>query len=120
MEARYTISSHQRMKSTISIARLAGKVDKRSSQSAHVMVNKDVVEQLSFSEKKVLKALHELKRGTPEELLKKSGLSQQVEVMNASSWLQAKGLVKIDESFTKNYSLRKPEVASRPLPEKVS
>jgi phenylalanyl-tRNA synthetase alpha chain len=84
------------------------------------MVSKDVVEQLSFPEKKVLKALHELKRGTPEELLKKSGLSLQVEVMNASSWLQAKGLVKIDESFTKHYTLRKPEVATRPLPEKVA
>ncbi len=84
------------------------------------MVDRDVVEQLSFSEKKVLKALYELRRGTPEELLKKSGLSHQVEVMNASSWLQAKGLVKIDESFTKHYSLRKPEVASRQLPEKVA
>jgi len=84
------------------------------------MPEKDVVEQLNFFEKKVLKALHELKRGSPEDILKMSGLSQQVEVMNAASWLQAKGLVKIDESITRHYTLRRPETASRPLPEKVA
>lgn len=84
------------------------------------MPGTDVVEQLNFFEKKVLKALHELRSGSPEEILKKSGLSQQVEVMNASSWLQAKGLVKIEESITRYYSLKRPEVASRPLPEKVA
>jgi phenylalanyl-tRNA synthetase alpha chain len=84
------------------------------------MPEKDVVEQLNFFEKKVLKALHELKSASPEDILKKSGLSQLVEVMNASSWLQAKGLVKIEENITRHYSLRKPEVASRPLPEKVA
>ncbi|HJX04543.1 MAG TPA: phenylalanine--tRNA ligase subunit alpha, partial [Thermoplasmata archaeon] len=84
------------------------------------MPEKDVVEQLNFFEKKVLKALHELKSTSPEDILRKSGLSQLVEVMNASSWLQAKGLVKIEESITKHYSLRKTEVLSRPLPEKVA
>ncbi len=84
------------------------------------MSDKDVVEQLNFFEKKVLKALHELKRASPEEVLKKSGLGQLVEVMNASSWLQAKGLVKIDEIIRKTYSLRDPQVASRPLPERVA
>jgi phenylalanyl-tRNA synthetase alpha chain len=84
------------------------------------MSDKDVVAQLNFFEKKVLKALHELKRASPEEALKKSGLSRLVEVMNASSWLQAKGLVKIDEVIRKTYSLRNPQVASRPLPERVA
>jgi len=84
------------------------------------MSDKDVVEQLSYFEKKVLKALNELKRASPEEVRRKSGLEQLVEVMNASSWLQAKGLVKIDESITKSYSLTSPEVATRPLPEKVA
>ncbi len=84
------------------------------------MAEKDVAEQLSFHEKKVLKALDAIKRGSPDDILRKSGLSQLVEVMNASSWLQAKGLVKIDESIVKVYSLRKPEVASRRLPEKVA
>ena len=84
------------------------------------MSDRDVVEQLSYFEKKVLKALHELKRASPEEIRRKSGLELLVEVMNASSWLQAKGLVKIDESITKSYSLMNPQVATRPLQEKVA
>jgi phenylalanyl-tRNA synthetase alpha chain len=40
--------------------------------------------------------------------------------MNASSWLQAKGLVKIDEVIKRSYSLKNPQVASRPLPERVT
>jgi phenylalanyl-tRNA synthetase alpha chain len=84
------------------------------------MSDRDVVEQLSYFEKKVLKALNELNRASPEEIRRKSGLEQLVEVMNASSWLQAKSLVKIDESITKSYSLMNPQVATRPLPEKVA
>jgi len=84
------------------------------------MSDRDVVEQLSYFEKKVLKALNELKRASPEEIRRKSGLELLVEVMNASSWLQAKGLVKIDESITKSYSLMNPQVATRPLQEKVA
>ena len=84
------------------------------------MSESDVAEQLSFSEKKVLKALQNLGSGSPEEILKRSGLSQLVEVMNASSWLQAKGLVRIDERIVKHYSIRKPEIATRRLPEKVA
>jgi len=84
------------------------------------MSDRDVVEQLSYFEKKVLKTLNELKRASPEEIRRKSGLEQLVEVMNASSWLQAKGLVKIDQSITKSYSLMNPQVATRPLQEKVA
>lgn len=84
------------------------------------MVRDDVVEQLSYLEKKVLKALAEKKSASPDEILRLSGLRQLVEVMNASSWLQAKGLVRIDERITKHYALKSREVASRPLPEKVA
>jgi len=84
------------------------------------MSEKDVIEQLNFFEKKVLKALHELKQASPEEVRKLSGLGQLVEVMNASSWLQAKGLVKIDEVIKSSYSLKNPQVASRPLPERIA
>ncbi|MCJ7463534.1 MAG: phenylalanine--tRNA ligase subunit alpha, partial [Thermoplasmata archaeon] len=84
------------------------------------MSEKDVIEQLNFFEKKVLNALHELKRASPEEVRKMSGLGQLVEVMNASSWLQAKGLVKIDEVIKRSYSLKNPQVASRPLPERIA
>ena len=75
---------------------------------------------MNFFEKKVLKALHELKRASPEEIRKMSGLGQLVEVMNASSWLQAKGLVKIDEVIKSSYSLKNPQAASRPLPERTA
>jgi phenylalanyl-tRNA synthetase alpha chain len=84
------------------------------------MSTNDIVQRLSYFEKRVLKALNELRQGSPEDILAKSGLDQLVEVMNASSWLQAKGLVKIEESITKAYTLRRPEAASKPLPERVT
>ena len=84
------------------------------------MSDRELAESLNFFEKKVLKALHELKSASPEQILAKSGLSQLVEVMNASSWLNAKGLVNIDEQIVKSYTLRKPEVATRPMPERVA
>ncbi len=84
------------------------------------MSERDVAEQLNFFERKVLKALNELAIASPEQIQQKSGLSQLVEVMNASSWLNAKGLVNIEEQIVKSYTLRKPEVAQRPLPERVA
>ena len=84
------------------------------------MSEKDIIDQLNFFEKKVLKALHGLKKASPEDILRTSGLSQLVEVMNAASWLQAKGLVKIDETIRKSYTLKSAQAASRPLPEKVA
>jgi len=84
------------------------------------MADMDVAGQLNFFEKKVLKALQALGQSSPEEILREAGLGQLVEVMNASSWLQAKGLVKIDERIVKSYSLKDQEVAKRPLPERVA
>lgn len=84
------------------------------------MPEKDVAEQLSYFEKMVLKALDQLRSASPEDIRRESGLEQLVEVMNASSWLQAKGLVKIDESITKSFSLRSPKAADKPLPERVA
>ncbi len=80
----------------------------------------ELAEQLSYFEKKVLKALHDLKSAPPEDIQGKSGLRQLVEVMNAASWLQAKGLVRIDETITKMYSLRRHQAASKPLPERIA
>jgi phenylalanyl-tRNA synthetase alpha chain len=83
------------------------------------MTDQELVSQLTYFEKKVLEALRDVKSGSPEQILERAGLEQLVEVMNASSWLQAKGLVKIDEAVTKRYSLKDQEAAERPLPEKV-
>lgn len=84
------------------------------------MAEKDIADQLNFFEKKVLKALQTLGQASPEEILRKSGLNQLVEVMNASSWLQAKGLIKIDERIVSSYALKDPKIASTPLPERVA
>lgn len=84
------------------------------------MSEHEIVDQLSYLEKKVLKTLGDMKSASPEEVLKASGLRQLVEVMNASSWLAAKGLVRVDESIAKAYALKRKELASKPLPEKVA
>ena len=83
------------------------------------MIDQEVVDRLSYLEKKVLLALKELRKASPEEILASAGLNQLVEVMNAASWLNAKGLVTIDEKVTRRYSLKNPDRALRELPEKA-
>ena len=68
----------------------------------------EILEELSPSEKKVLMAMKELPDGcSPEDILKKGDFSGTVEVMNALSWLKAKGLVSMDERIVRYYSLKK-------------
>ena len=83
------------------------------------MIDQEVVDQLSFLEKKVLLALRDLRSASPDEILASAKLNQLVEVMNAASWLQAKGLVNIDEKVTRKYSLKNPDCVLRTLPEKA-
>lgn len=83
------------------------------------MTDSEIVDRLSYLEKKVLLALRNLRQASPEEILAESGLEKPVEVMNASSWLQAKKLVEIEEKVTKRYSLKNREAALKPLPEKI-
>ncbi len=83
------------------------------------MTADELVGQLSYFEKKVLAALRESDGASPEDIMEKAGLEQLVEVMNASSWLQAKGLVRMDEAITRRYSLKNKDLAKRPLPERV-
>jgi phenylalanyl-tRNA synthetase alpha chain len=77
-----------------------------------------LVEQLSTLEKRVLTALKEIGPASPEQVQESTGLSQTVEVMNASSWLEAKGLVTIEEKVRRLCALKRPDIADRPLPEK--
>ena len=68
-------------------------------------INKTIKE-LSQNEKKVLLTLKKLKgKASPEDILKNGDFDQKVEVMNASSWLQSKKLVKIEEHIKTVYSL---------------
>ncbi len=78
----------------------------------------DVAAQLSYGEKKVLLTLKELGKASPEEIRAKGRFRELVEVMNAASWLQAKGLVSMKERVVRSYRLAKAVVARRQLPER--
>jgi len=73
---------------------------------------------LSYLEKKVLLALGKRLKASPEEIRTAGKFRELVEVMNAASWLQAKGLVTMKERIAHSYRLTKPDVARRPLPER--
>src|SRR5437773_11030575 len=74
--------------------------------------------ELSCIERKVLLALEKPKQATPEELRTAGKFRELVEVMNAASWLQAKGLVAMKERVVHTYRLARPDVARRSLPER--
>src|SRR5256714_7387765 len=74
--------------------------------------------ELSCLEKKVLLTLSKRKKATPEELKSAGKFRELVEVMNAASWLQAKGLVTMKERVLHTYRLARPDVIRRPLPER--
>src|SRR3989442_5278407 len=72
--------------------------------------------ELSYLEKKVLLTLGKRKKATPEELKSAGKFRELVEVMNAASWLQAKGLVTMKERILHTYRLARPDGIRRPLP----
>src|SRR2546427_11780879 len=74
--------------------------------------------ELSYLEKKVLLTLSKRKKATPDELKIAGKFRDLVEVMNAASWLQAKGLVTMKERVLHSYRLVAPEVARGQLPER--
>lgn len=79
------------------------------------------MQELSNLEKRVLLALGAIgEKATPEQILEKGGFSELVQVMNASSWLQAKGLVRHEETMRTYIALGKEgEAAVRDgLPER--
>jgi len=67
-----------------------------------------IITELSQNEKKVLQTLKKLKgKASPAEIFKTGDFTQQVEIMNASSWLQSKKLVKIEDHIRTVYNLGK-------------
>ena len=79
------------------------------------------IKELSQNEKKVLLTLKKLKgKASPESILKNGDFNQEVEVMNASSWLQSKKLVRIEDHINTVYSLGKEgkQFVNKGLPEK--
>ena len=80
-----------------------------------------VIKELSQNEKKVLLTLKKLKgKASPKYVLENGDFQQEVEVMNAASWLQSKKLAKIEESIKIVYSLGKEgkQFLEKGLPEK--
>ncbi|MFA5312512.1 MAG: phenylalanine--tRNA ligase subunit alpha [Methanomassiliicoccales archaeon] len=78
-----------------------------------------LLEGLSYPERKVLLTLNQLNgSATPEQIFVTGGFQQQVEVMNASSWLQSKELIEVKESAKKWYSLRSKAALESGLPER--
>ena len=79
----------------------------------------EILAGLSANESKLLLALDRLHgKAAPEQVFEAGGFSQMVEVMNAGSWLQAKGAVEISEAARKVYSIRDASVLERGLPER--
>lgn len=67
-----------------------------------------IIDELSLNEKKVLVTLADLKgNASPHEVFEQGDFSQEVEVMNAASWLQSKKLVEVKEHVKTVYSLGK-------------
>ena len=65
-----------------------------------------IIKELSQNEKKVLLTLKKLNgKSTPAEIMRNGSFNHEVEIMNASSWLQSKKLVQIEEIFKKLYYL---------------
>ncbi|MEF8848158.1 MAG: phenylalanine--tRNA ligase subunit alpha, partial [Candidatus Thermoplasmatota archaeon] len=82
---------------------------------------KKTIKELSEHEKKLLKTLQKLNgKASPEEIYNKGDFQKKVEVMNASSWLQSKKLVNINEKIIKKYYLEKEgkKFIKEGLPEK--
>src|ERR1051325_5627050 len=79
------------------------------------------MQELSHIEQRVLKALGEIgDQATPEQIKEKGGFGELVQVMNGSSWLQAKGLVRHEETMRVFVGLAKEglEAVARGLPER--
>ena len=72
-------------------------------------------EELSYNETRVLLTLNETGPCAPEDVLKAGKFEQLVEVMNAASWLQMKGLVSIGEEDRTFYQLANSCDLSRKL-----
>ena len=82
-----------------------------------------ILKELSTNEKKVLLTLNKLNgQATPDNILRSGEFNREVEVMNASSWLQSKKLVKIEDHIKTVYNLGKEgmQFLEKGFPEKIA
>jgi len=79
----------------------------------------EVLEGLSYNEKRLLLALEEIGgTSTPADLIESGRFDLEVEIMGAASWLSSKGLAHIKERSFKFFELADPKVVSEGLPER--
>ena len=79
----------------------------------------NIVEGLSYNERKLLTALDAFK-GTvsPAELIKAGHFDLEVEIMGAASWLESKGLVRTEEDVRKFFEITDKDIIEKGLPER--
>ena len=78
-----------------------------------------IVEGLSYNERKLLIALDAFNgAASPADLIKAGNFDLEVEIMGAASWLESKGLVKIDEKVEKFFEVADKETIEKGLPER--
>ena len=83
------------------------------------MNSAEILAGLSANESRLLLSLDCLNgKATPEQVFEEGDFAQLVEVMNAGSWLQAKGAVIISEISRKIYSIKDESIIERGLPER--
>jgi len=81
----------------------------------------DILEGLSYNEKRLLAALDEVGgNSSPDKLIAEGKFSLEVEIMGAASWLASKGLVVIKEEVQKFYEVSDPDIVKRGLPERCA
>ena len=79
----------------------------------------EIVEGLSYNERKLLIALNAFKgTASPADLIKAGEFSLEVEIMGAASWLESKGLVRIDEKVQKFFEIADKGITAKGLPER--
>lgn len=80
---------------------------------------KEVLDGLSYNEKKLLLALDAAGgSGSPADLISRGDFSLEVEIMGSASWLASKGLAEIKESSERFYALTDPGESAKGLPER--
>ena len=85
------------------------------------MGNAEILEGLSYNEKRLLLALAD--RGgaaSPAEMIADGRFDLEVEIMGAASWLESKGMAVIKESSEKFYVLADAGIVESGLPERVA
>ena len=85
------------------------------------MVSAEILEGLSYNEKKLLLAVNARNgSASPAELIDGGEFSLEVEIMGAASWLESKDMAKIHESVEKFITLEDEGIIATGLPERVA